>query len=74
MIEPGGRATLLGGAGIGCIGMLANMAPLCGCDWLSRTMDIFLWSKHEAHPGLIYIHVPLRHVLLDFLRVCGERI
>lgn len=51
-MEPGGRATLLGGAGIGCIGMLANMAPPWGCDWLSRTMDIFCGVMAGAGLGL----------------------
>ena len=48
MIEPGGRATLFGGAGIGCaggsgctgcMGMVANIPACWGCE-LSRTMDI----------------------------------
>ena len=68
MIEPGGRATLLGGAGIGCMGMLANMAPPWGCDWLSRTMDIFCGVMAGAGLGFIYMCVSLRHVLLDFHR------
>jgi hypothetical protein len=66
MMEPGGRATLLGGAGIGCIGMLANMAPPWGCDWLSRTMDIFCGVMAAAGLGFIYMCVSLRHVLLNF--------
>ena len=75
IIEPGGSATLFGGAGIGCaggsgctgcmgcMGMLANIPACCVCE-LSRTMDISpVWAVIPTPSLFIYVLAQRRHVL-----------